>query len=89
MGKKSQGFFGLQNQSHNFCMAGDGPVLPVIPDVWTAPLVVDQPMVEPIRTAEKAGGGKKIKGGGGNRGTKIPTVPMPTAANPMMIRSHL
>ena len=53
-------------------MAGDGPVLPVISDVWTAPLIVDQPMVEPIRTAEKAGGGQKIEGGGRQKRNEDP-----------------
>src|SRR5512137_918417 len=53
-------------------MAGDGPVLPVVPDVRAAPPISDQPIVEPIRTAEKAGGGKKIKGGGRQERNKDP-----------------
>lgn len=64
-------------------------MLPVIPDVGAAPFIPDQPLIKSIRAAEAAGGGKQVEGVVGKRGTKIPTVPTPTAINPIIIRSHL
>jgi len=45
-------------------MAGNRPVLPIAPDIGAAPLVADQPLVKPVRTTEKAGGGEEIERGG-------------------------